>query len=88
MSLAAHQDLDLHCGDFSVAFLKADAIETVYMEQVPGYETHSRDYVLLLNKGLYGTKTANRGWQLELHCTLPSPLSASLDARLTMACTT
>ena len=39
MSIAATNDLDMFTGDFSTAFLNADAVETVYMEQVPAMLT-------------------------------------------------
>ena len=67
MSIAANNDLDMFTGDFSTAFLNVDALETVYMEQVPGYAHDRANTILKLKKGLYGTKTANRGWQQELH---------------------
>jgi hypothetical protein len=71
LNLAAYHDLELRNGDFSVAFLNADALETVYMEQPHGYaEKNPRDWVCKLRLGLYGTRTANRGWSVLLRDTL------------------
>lgn len=71
LSLAAHHDLELRNGDFSVAFLNADALETVYMEQPRGFaERNPRKWVCKLRLGLYGTRTANRGWSALLRKTL------------------
>ncbi len=71
LSLAAYHDLELRNGDFSVAFLNADALETVYMEQPRGFAVKNpRDWVCKLQLGLYGTRTANRGWSALLRHTL------------------
>ena len=56
---AAGNRLLLNLFDVETAFLNADIDRTIYMEQPPGYEqpNHPRkDFVLLVNKGLYGLK--------------------------------
>jgi hypothetical protein len=73
LSIAAAHNLPLWNGDFSVAFLHADALKTTYMEQPEGYAPDAFprcDWVCKLIKGLYGTKSANRGWSLCLHAAL------------------
>jgi hypothetical protein len=71
LNIAAALDLDLRNGDFSVAFLNAEALETVYMEQPKGYSRKDpKTWVCKLHLGLYGTRAANRGWSLELHAAL------------------
>ena len=68
LSIAAAENLPLRNGDFSVAFLNAPAQEVVYMEQPRGYyRKDPRLWVCKLNLGLYGTRTANRGWSQVLH---------------------
>ena len=68
LAMAAKYDLTLRNGDFSTAFLNSPSQEVVYMEQPRGY--YRRDpklWVCKLNLGLYGTRTANRGWNKTLH---------------------
>jgi hypothetical protein len=59
LAIAASEDLDLVQGDFKTAFLTADLVETVFMEQPTGYEQKGADkkkLVAHLLKALYGLK--------------------------------
>ena len=61
LAIAAHEDLDLIQGDFKTAFLTADLVETVYMDQPTGYEqkgTGGKRLVAHLLKALYGLRQA------------------------------
>ncbi|TMI83023.1 MAG: hypothetical protein E6H10_08620 [Bacteroidetes bacterium] len=56
---AAGNRLPINLFDVETAFLNANIDRLIYMEQPPGFEQpdHPRkDYVLLVNKGLYGLK--------------------------------
>lgn len=72
LAIAARFDLDLFAGDFSAAFLNATAMyDGVYMYQPDGFAVKGKEnHVCRLLKGLYGTKTANRGWSLEVAAAL------------------
>lgn len=59
LAIAAHENLDLIQGHFKTAFLTADFVETVYMEQPTGYEQKGpggRSLVAHLIKALYGPR--------------------------------
>lgn len=56
---AAGNGLLLNLFDVETAFLNANIDRTIYMEQPPGFEQPNyprKDFVLLVNKGLYGLK--------------------------------
>jgi hypothetical protein len=59
--LEAYQD------DVPTAFLKGDLEETVWMEQVEGYESGDLEELCYLLKTLYGLKQSPREWNLVLH---------------------
>jgi hypothetical protein len=75
LALVTEQDLELKQIDYVTAFLNADMMETVYMEQPPGFviapSNGSTEYkdrlVCKLIKSLYGTKQAPRNWNQKLH---------------------
>jgi hypothetical protein len=65
LSLVAMWDYDLFMVDVSNAFLNAYLKEDVYVELPDGYKLeHGGDYVLKLNKALYGIHQAPREWYL------------------------
>jgi hypothetical protein len=65
LSLVALWDYDLFMVDVSNAFLNAEVKEDVYVELPDGFKAdHSGDYVLKLNKALYGIHQAPREWYL------------------------
>ena len=58
-------DLDTRAMDFVLAFPQADLDEDVYMELPYGFEAmngENKEYVLKLNKSLYGLKQAAHNW--------------------------
>jgi len=62
---AAGNALHAHHFDVETAFLIPDLDRTIYCEQPPGFEDHRyprKDYVLLINKGLYGLKQSALLW--------------------------
>ena len=59
LTITAREDLELRQGDFKTAFLTANLVETVYMEQPKGYESRGEGGKMLvahLLKALYGLK--------------------------------
>jgi len=64
LTLAAHFDWEVECFDFNSAYLNGELEDTeeIYMEQLPGYEEGSKDFVKQLRKALYGLKQAGRRW--------------------------
>jgi transposase InsO family protein len=72
IALAAHFDWEVHHMDVTSAFLNGDLEETVYMEQVPGFEARGEqaDHVCKLSKSLYGLKQAGRTWNTKIDSAL------------------
>jgi Reverse transcriptase (RNA-dependent DNA polymerase) len=67
LSLITRWDFELHQLDVSSAFLHADVKEDVYVEIPEGYtvdDSIKGDFVLKLNKALYGIHQAPREWYL------------------------
>jgi len=63
LSSATHFCWDLHQLDDMNVFLHIALGEEVYMEILPGFETHSgRNKVCLLKMALYGLKQIPRTW--------------------------
>jgi hypothetical protein len=61
---AAQNDLDLMQADVECAFLTGNLEEEVYMKQPRGWaNTEHPNHVFLLDKGVYGTKQASRGFR-------------------------
>jgi hypothetical protein len=62
LAVAARKGWYIRQGDFKSAFLNAPLDEEIYVEQPPGYEDSSGDFVCRLNKALYGLRQASRAW--------------------------
>jgi hypothetical protein len=63
ISLVTSMGWNLHHMDVKTAFLNGAIEEEVYIEQLQGFEVHSRDtHVCRLKKALYGLKQAPRAW--------------------------
>jgi hypothetical protein len=63
MSLSASMGWSLHQMDVKTTFVNGEIEEEVYIEQLQGFEVHSRDtYVCRLKKDLYGFKQTTRAW--------------------------
>ncbi len=63
LALAAHHDYEIEQMDVVTAFLNADVVSKVYMEQPAGFTTVSPDGHILvckLKKALYGIREAPR----------------------------
>lgn len=67
LALAAIENLVLYSVDISNAFLNGELKEEVYMKQPEGFEQKNPDWVLRLQKSLYGLKQAGRVWHETLH---------------------
>ena len=52
--------------DVRRAFFRAAATEEVYVELPPELRVPGADYVALLQKSMYGTRTAAKNWQMQL----------------------
>jgi hypothetical protein len=66
LSLTTGWDYELKQLDVDTAFLYADIMETVYMEQPEGFTVDGENKVCLLKKALYGTHQAPRNWNQNL----------------------
>ena len=65
LALACHHDLEIEQMDVVSAFLHADVISDIYMEQPEGYHVPSSTSTRLvckLDKALYGIREAPRAW--------------------------
>ena len=63
MALAQTHGLETKSIDFVLAFSQADLDTDVYMELPFGFDVDdSRNFVLKLNKSLYGLKNSSRNW--------------------------
>ena len=84
MALAAHFDWEIHHMDVTSAFLNGDLEETVYMQQIPGFEAtgEQADYVCKLRKSLYGLKQAGRTWNTKIDLALRDAGFIALHADL------
>ena len=60
LAIAAIDDLEIECIDFSTAYLNGEIDKDVYMHQPEGFE--EGDLVCKLGKGLYGLKQGGRLW--------------------------
>jgi hypothetical protein len=72
LALAAIEDLILYSVDISNAFLHGKVKEEIYMKQPEGFVQKNSDWVLRLQKSLYGLKQAGRVWIETLHKALKS----------------
>jgi hypothetical protein len=62
-SLVTSMGWNLHQMDGKTTFLNGAIEEEVYIEQLQGFEVHSRDtHIFILKKALYGLKQAPRAW--------------------------
>ncbi|KAK8951098.1 hypothetical protein KSP39_PZI003625 [Platanthera zijinensis] len=62
ISVDVHWRWPLLQPDIKNAFLNDDLQETVYMQQLPGFETTRESQVCRLKKALYGLKQSPRAW--------------------------
>jgi hypothetical protein len=63
MQISATEDLELRHLDVNQAFLQADIDGVVYIEQAEGFKVPGKeDYIILLNKSLYGLRQAPFLW--------------------------
>ena len=63
LAYASFKDFKLYQMDVKSAFLNGELQETVFVEQPPGFESHSHPtHVYKLRKALYGLKQAPRAW--------------------------
>jgi len=66
LPLAAQGGWEVHHMDVKSTFLNGDLIETVYVQQPPGFIVGDGTKVLKLRKALYGLKQAPRVWNSKL----------------------
>ena len=64
LALATRFDWEVECFNFNSAYLNGELEDTeeIYMEQPPGYDEGSKDFVKRLRKALYGLKQAGCRW--------------------------
>ena len=63
LTIAAAEDLEVHCLDIKNAFLNGIADRDIYLYQPPGFiDPDHPDYVCKLIKSIYGTHQAGRTW--------------------------
>ena len=64
LAIAACHGWEVHAFDFNGTYLngKLEGDEEIYMQQQPGYETGSTEWVMILLKALYSLKQAGRRW--------------------------
>ena len=64
LTIAACHSWEVHAFNFNGAYLNGEleGDEEIYMQQPPGYETRSAEWVMKLLKALYGLKQAGRRW--------------------------
>ena len=72
LAIAAIEGLHLCAVDISNAFLKGDLEEEIYMKHPEGFHEVGPEYVLRLQKAIYGLKQAAHQWNKKLHSTLVS----------------
>lgn len=66
LALANSQDLYIHQMDVTSAFLNGDISETVYLTVPQGLDI-STDYVLKLEKSIYGLKKSPKNWNVKFN---------------------
>ena len=67
MSLAAHEDWEIHQFDITGAYLKGDLEEEIYMEVLKGVDLRGqKGIVWKLEKPIYGLKQAGHQWKKKL----------------------
>ena len=65
--------ISLHHLDLKSAFLNREIKEEIYITQSEGYMKEGKgEWVLKLNRALYGLNQAPRIWNVKLHSTLKS----------------
>ena len=65
LAIAAYHDNEIEQMDVVIAFLNADVVSKIYMEQPQGFKRTSKDggeLVCELKKALYGIREASRAW--------------------------
>ena len=68
LTIAASEDMEIHCMDIKTAFLHGKLEEDIYMRQPEGYEMPGMEHkVLKLRKSLYGLKQAPKCWYQNLN---------------------
>lgn len=68
LSIAVRFKLLIHQIDVKTAFLNADIVGDVYVEQPPGYKINGKEnFVYKLKKALYGLKQSALQWNIKLN---------------------
>ena len=68
LSYAVQFKLYIHQVDIKTAYLNADIVGDVYVEQPPGYKVKGKEnYVYKLNKALYGLRQSALQWNIKLN---------------------
>ena len=67
LTMAAHQNREIHQNDIKIAYLNAERHDDIYMHALPGYlKPEDEGKVLKLLRSLYGLKQAGFEWSEEL----------------------
>lgn len=68
LSYCVQNKFYIHQIDIKTAYLNADVVGDVYVEQPPGYRVSGKeDYVYKLNKALYGLRQSALQWNIKLN---------------------
>jgi hypothetical protein len=73
IAIAVQRDLDIVLYDISSFFLYGEMVDTMYMEQPPGWEPHDKpreDFICKVNRTIYGCPQASHRAQKKLKATL------------------
>jgi hypothetical protein len=67
LSIAAHENLEIHQMDVETAYLNGMIDEEIYIKQPLGFETSCHDRkVCRLKKAIYGQRQSGRAWWLTI----------------------
>ena len=83
LSLVAQFNLELEQIDVKTVFLHTDLEETIYIEQLEGFQVQkNKDIVCLLKKSLYGHIIVTCKWIYKIKRGIPEDEQIKLKARL------